>query len=197
VITGRWVSGRARHVGRVRRRRTRPSRQSSRQGRALDEALEAQRWAELNDHLDCASARRSDGVRLTGRSRDRPPGAEHTPDSTADRQHRAADDLDALLLSQMNVKWRRRCVAPHPEAEAQQLAARTHGVGQTRDPLPIVGLRSFPQDASEPDPLAVDLSPSSEPDNPWCYGARSGSMTAAAWSARPPLRTRRALPGDG
>jgi hypothetical protein len=67
---------------------------------------------------------------------DRPPGAEHTPASTADRQHRAADDLDALLLSRMNVKWRRRCVAPHPEFEAQQLAARTHGVGQTRNPLP-------------------------------------------------------------
>ena len=104
--------------------------------RALDEALEAQRWAELDDHLDCVFARRSDGVRLTGRSGDRPAGAEHTPDSAAQRENRAADDLDALLLSRMDVKWRRRCVAPHPEVEAQQLAARTHGVGQARDPLP-------------------------------------------------------------
>ena len=66
-------------------------------------------------HLDCVFAGRADGVRLARRRGDRPAGAEHTPDSAAQRDNRAAEDLDALLLSS----------------------------------APSLGLRSFPQDASE------------------------------------------------
>jgi hypothetical protein len=87
--------------------------------RALDEAREPQRWAELHDHFDCVFASGSDGMRLTRRRGDGLAGAKDTLDSAADREHRAADDLDALLLSGMDVKGRRRCIASHPEVEAQ------------------------------------------------------------------------------
>jgi hypothetical protein len=87
--------------------------------RALDEALKPQPWAELDDHLDCVVASGSDGMRLTRRRGDGLAGTEDTLDSTTDRKDRAADDLDALLLSGMNVNGRRRCIASHPEDEAQ------------------------------------------------------------------------------
>jgi hypothetical protein len=50
-------------------------------------------------------------MRLTRRRGDDLVGAEDTLDSATDREDRAADDLDALLLSGMGVKGRRRCIA--------------------------------------------------------------------------------------
>src|SRR3954470_24778885 len=55
--------------------------------RALHEVLEAHRRAEFDDHLDRVFAHRSDGMRLTGRSGDRPAGAQHPPDSAANREN--------------------------------------------------------------------------------------------------------------
>jgi len=122
---------------------------------ALDGAFEAQRWAELDGHLDRVFTGRSDPMRLAWRSADHVPGSENTLDPAADRADRAIDDLDALILSRVDVERRRRCTASHPEVEAQQFAARTRRVGQARDPCPIVeaSIVSSGRIGDEPSPL--------------------------------------------